>query len=90
MQQYYTIDDITISKWAKKPDGTYLIRISSKDGFTEDIPPEKYAGISDSTTVEELKAILKQYIESIVTIDYSLRNNVELVDMLADNNQTGE
>jgi len=86
MQKFYKIDDMEIIRWLKNADGTHSVRIGASDGFIEDVPTARHEGISDSTTIDELKAILKPYVEKMPTIAYSARKNVESIDMLANNN----
>ena len=83
MQKYYKIEDIEIKKWLKNPDGSYCVVISASDGFAEEVPPSSYEGITDSTTVDDLKAKLKPYVEGILTAEYSARNDARPTDMLA-------
>jgi len=86
MKQYYSIDDISISKWNKLSDSFYEIVISAKDGFSSSIPNDALVGVSDNTTIDELKVLIKPFVENIITVEYSERDYIAPIDLLNNNN----
>ena len=80
---HYKEEDVKIVKWHKEPDGShFIVAACSCDGFKGEIPQKVLADLPDDPVLADVEAIAKAWIQTIVTITHSKRNNVKAVDML--------